>query len=373
MSGLINQLAPGWRADGPVDEAPRQFHASMPGYIPTPLHRIGALAEKAGVAEVWLKDESNRLGTPSFKITGTSWGTAAALSQPGAPPVRTFTDLLHLAAARPGVVLAAATDGNHGRALAHLAGLCGLPAKIYIPTPTAPVRVNALREEGAEVIIVAGDYDAAVGRCIEDAAADPSMLIVSDTSWPGYERVPTAVIAGYDTILQEIDTQRGATPEPFDAIIVQLGAGGLAASIVQHYKRGPSAPAIITVEPARADCALQAAQAGHVVHVPGPHPSIMAGLNCGTVSHVAWRSLQRGVDLFLSIQDHYAEEAVRALATAGLTIGETGAAGYAGLLALATSQPSWREAAHIHPQAKVLLIATEGITDPISWHRIVRP
>jgi diaminopropionate ammonia-lyase len=138
--------------------------------------------------------------------------------------------------------------------------------------------------------------------------------------------------------------------------------GALAAAVVAHYA---NVATVVVVEPRSAACGLRSAEAGEPVVVPGPHDSIMAGLNCGTVSVVAWPTVARGVDIFVAVDDGMAETAMRDLATVGLTAGETGGAGLAGLRALV-------DAGVVDPRGRrVLVLCTEGATDPSAFRRIV--
>jgi diaminopropionate ammonia-lyase len=200
-------------------------------------------------------------------------------------------------------------------------------------------------------------------------------LVISDTSWPGYEDVPGWVIEGYSTILWEVDEELECRQLPGpDLVVVQIGVGALAAAVTQHY-RGADAgkpAAIVGVEPLHAACLLRSMEAGRIVEVPGPHDSIMAGLNCGTPSLIAWPVVSRGIDLFLAIDDERARQAMRALAGAGLVAGETGAAGLGGLIELLRSDhAAARVALGIDSSTRVLLISTEGATDPDAYRRIV--
>ena len=209
---------------------------------------------------------------------------------------------------------------------------------------------------------------------------------MSDTSWPGYESIPGAVIDGYATILDEIDEQVEAlgVPPP-DLVLVQCGVGAFAAAVGAHYVRerpaalagapdeGEGRLTLVAVEPDDAACLLAALAAGRVVTVPGPHRSVMAGLNCGTVSLVAWPVLQRSFDLCVTVDDGRAHEAMRVLARAGVESGESGAAGLAGLLALLSvpelAAPRARFA--VGPSSHVLVFSTEGATDPAEYARVV--
>jgi diaminopropionate ammonia-lyase len=288
---------------GPPPHAPLAFHASLPGYAPTPLVEARAVAEALGVERVLVKDESSRLGLPSFKVLGASWAIHRALAE------------------RPGARrLVCATDGNHGRAVARMARLVGLEATVFVPAEMVAARRAAIAGEGAHVEVVDGSYDEAVERAA--AQADGETLVIQDTAWPGYETVPAWVIEGYSTIGAEIDV------EP-DLVAVQIGVGSFAAAMVRRF-----APArIVGVEPVAAACALASAAAGEPVEVPGPHASVMAGLNCGRVSPLAWPVIARGIEAFAAVSDARAREAVALLARDGVTAGESGAAGLAGLLA----------------------------------------
>jgi diaminopropionate ammonia-lyase len=357
----------------PVSLAPLHFHRRLPGYAPTPLYDVPVLASRLGVGRVWVKDESSRFGLPAFKMLGASWATYKALAERLGENVEPWRDLdelkARLAVLRP-LTLATATDGNHGRAVARMAALLGFSAHVFVPAGTAQARIEAIRDEGAKVTIIDGSYDDAVRR-----AASESCLVVSDTSWPGYERVPRWVIEGYATIFWELEdelTKRGEAGP--DLVAVQVGVGALAAAVVAHYRRADRAPPkIIGVEPTRAACALASLEAGKPVTVPGPHDSIMAGLNCGTPSLVAWLLLARGIDLFVAVEDERAREAMRLLASAGIVAGESGAAGLAGLLeALSGEQAdAARSFLKVDDSTRVLLLVTEGDTDPEAYVRIV--
>ncbi|HEY5171473.1 MAG TPA: pyridoxal-phosphate dependent enzyme, partial [Acidimicrobiia bacterium] len=276
---LVN---PGRRRDviAPRPELPSaQFHRRFPGYAPTRVVDAPALARELGLAAVSVKDESHRLGLPSFKILGASWAVYRLLvGRLGREPEWRDLDDLRVAFAPLGrLTLVAATDGNHGRAVAHMARLLGYSARILVPAGTAAARIDAIAGEGASVTVVDGTYDDAV-RAASRCAAE-AVLVVSDTSWDGYTEVPRTVIDGYATIFAEIDEQLAAAPP--EVVVVPMGVGALAAATAQHFAARAT---IVVVEPRTAACGLRSAAAGRCVDVPGPHTSIMAGLNCGTVS-----------------------------------------------------------------------------------------
>jgi len=346
------------------------FHRTLPGYAPTPLRDMPALAELAGVGRVLVKDESSRLGLPAFKVLGASWATVLAVADRlgGSADWGSLDDLGGSVADQLGSLrLAAATDGNHGRAVAHMARLLGIDATIAVPDGTAPARIDGIASEGAEVIVSPGTYEDAV-TLVAGMASD-NTLIVSDTSWPGYEDVPRRVIEGYSTIFAEIEDQ--AAGSPIDLAVIPLGVGALGASAGTCLRAGrdlDDAPLLVGVEPTSAACVVAAVRAGHLVEIPGPHDSIMAGLNCGLASMLALPTVTATFDAFLAIDDDRCRQAIRALADAGLDVGETGAAALAGLLALVDEH---RDELPVPNTATVLLLVTEGVTDPANFERIV--
>jgi diaminopropionate ammonia-lyase len=360
---FVNPAAGATPADTP-SRKPLEFHRRLPGYRSTPLVDAPALAERLGVARVWVKDESERIGLPSFKALGASWACYQAVlgRLGGVPEWSTLDDLKGtLAPLRP-MSFATATDGNHGAAVARMARWYGFGARIFVPAGTTAPRIAAIEREGAEVIVVDGTYDDAVARSAEEAGE--RCLVVSDTSWPGYEEIPRRVFEGYSTIFWEIED---VLAEPPDAVFIPMGVGALAAATVRHYRRPAAAKRtrLIGVEPASAACVLASLRAGRITEVPGPHESIMAGLNCGKPSYVAWPYLSAGLDGAVAIDDDRARDAMRRLAALGVVSGESGAAGLAGAVALTDAGSA------LDPSSSVLVLSTEGATDEESYRRIV--
>jgi diaminopropionate ammonia-lyase len=323
---LRNPLA--GRVDpAPPPSGPPAFHRSLPGYAVTPLVEAPAAAAAVGVRRLLVKDESSRLGLPSFKVLGASWAIHCALRERGR---------------EDSPALVCATDGNHGRAVARIAQMLGLEATVLVPAAMVEARRAAIAGEGARVQVVDGTYDDAVEQAA--ALAGPDRHVIQDTAWPGYETVPAWVIEGYATSGAEIDAQP-------DVVAVQIGVGSFAAAMVRRF----AGARIIGVEPVSAACALASAEAGTLTEVPGPHDSAMAGLNCGRPSSIAWPLLSRGIEAFIAVTDARADEAVALLARDGITAGESGAAGLAGLLAFHADLA-------LPADATVLVVNTEGDT-----------
>ena len=344
------------------------FHRSMPGYAATDVAEAPGTAAALGLSRLLIKLETERFGLPAFKLLGASWATCRALSRHAGrdAPAATFAELRELAGGLGEVTLVAATDGNHGRAVAHMARLLGLPAHILVPAHAAQARLDAIAGEGAEVDEVDGTYDEAIELSAQ--LADDSHLVISDTSWEGYEDVPGWVADGYATIFGELEEQVGAIPPLF---AIQIGVGALASAAVRALA-GPGR-IFVGVEPADAACTLEAVRAGHPVLVPGPHRSLMAGLNCGLASPIALPDMAGGIAAFCAIDDRATERAVRLLLDDGLACGETGAAGVAGLLALRERWPddTWERLGVTPGEAPAALaLCTEAPTDPASFERI---
>jgi diaminopropionate ammonia-lyase len=372
---LINPNAGGILDGPPSGRSPLQFHRRLPGYEVTPLVDAPELAEALGVDKVFVKDESSRLGLPAFKVLGTSWAVYRALEErlgdEGFGHWEAIEDLKQkLEPLRP-LSLVAATDGNHGRAVARVARLLGLGARIFVPEDMVAARREAIAGEGAEVVVVDGSYDDAVER-----SAEAEGLLISDTSWPGYERVPSWVIEGYSTMLWEIEEELSRRGEAGpDLVVVQVGVGAFAAAVASHFCRpdSPQHPKLVAVEPERADCLFQSVSAGRLVSVPGPHDSIMAGLNCGRPSLVAWPILFRSMDVLVAVDDKPAREAMRLAARTDIVAGESGTAGLGGLLQLLHSKEDGeaRRLLGVNEDTRVLIFNTEGATDPDAYRRVV--
>ncbi|MCE9530369.1 MAG: diaminopropionate ammonia-lyase [Planctomycetes bacterium] len=362
------------RVNGPVafasNREPLAFHRKLPGYAPTPLLDVPALAAELCVARVLVKVESSRLGLPAFKMLGASWATYRTLVERlgREPRWQTIDELRHAIAPLGPLQLAAATDGNHGRAVARMAKLLGFGAHIFVPNDMAVARIDAIKSEGANVTIVQGTYDDAVARSAAEASA--TCMVISDTSWPGYIDPPRWVIEGYATIFAEIDEQleTRVIEQPTIAFL-PAGVGAFAASAVAYYRNLGLNTTLVTVEPADAACVLQSLRVGKMIEVPGPHRSMMVGLNCGNASLIAFPVLNDGIDFAIAIKDDRAAHAMRLLAAEKIVAGETGAASLAGALGIIAL--GGRELVGLDEKATVLCIVTEGATDPVNYERIV--
>lgn len=361
------------------DAAEREI-GGWPGHAETPLRTLPGLAARLGLAALQYKDEGGRFGLKSFKALGGAYAV--------------FRVLKKIAEARNGgqavdsrqllagacrdivrtVTVTCATDGNHGRSVAWGAQLFGCRCVIYVHATVSEGRCAAIAQYGAEVIRVPGNYDDAV-RHAADEARKNGWTVVSDTTYEGYREIPIDVMHGYGVMAREIVRQMG--DEPPTHVFVQAGVGALAASVCAAFwlAWGVRRPQLVIVEPMQADCFFQSALAGRPVAVTGDLDTVMAGLACGEVSPLAWEIVDAGANAYAVVDDRFALDAMRALASPApgdpaIVAGETGAAGLAVLLA-AEGHAEIRRTLELDAQSRVLLIGSEGDTDPQLYRQIV--
>jgi len=339
---------------------------------PTPLWSLPGLASSLGISALSVKDESKRSVLGSFKALGAPNALIELILRRWPQCGWTAADLFagRHAEALEGFTVISATDGNHGRALAAAAHTIGCHCVIVLHAHVSAEREQAIAAFGAEIRRIAGNYDESVEEAAR-LAAKHRWEVVSDTSYEGYEEVPRDVMQGYGVIAEELlENATGAPTCPWTHVLLQGGVGGLAAGIVSHFweRYGDRRPRFIVVEPEQADCLFQSAVQGRPARATGSVDSVMAGLACGETSPLAWRFLQPAVDVFMTVSDGQAQESMRTLAEGRygdvpLVAGESGVAGLAALQVL-DGRPEWRRLADLGPDARVLLINTEGATAP---------
>lgn len=356
---------------------------TWPDYAPTPLRPLAALARRLGVAAAWYKDEGSRFGLDSFKALGGAYGVLCIVRDEVSRAMMLTTipsgDLLdhEYRSITSRLVVTTATDGNHGRSVAWGARLFGCRAVIYLPRGVSAGRERVIRDLGAEVVRTQRDYDGAVRQCAADAE-EKGRIVVSDTSYPGYDAIPRKVMQGYTVLAAELLEQlpRGERPTH---LFLQAGVGGLAAAIVAHlWEAYPGErPTTVIVEPESADCLFQTALARRLTHASGDLATIMGGLSCGETSPLAWRILKSGADAFMTIPDRLAIDTMRLLAEGregdpAIIAGESAVAGVAGAIEV-TGDAHVRRAVGLDDDARVLFIGTEGATDPELYAELIGP
>ncbi|MGQ3293494.1 MAG: diaminopropionate ammonia-lyase, partial [Shinella sp.] len=319
-----------------------------------------------------------RLGLGSFKALGGAYAVIRLVLEKAGERLGRTVDIAALRAPEVAAVartmtFACATDGNHGRSVAQGAELVGARAAIFVHAGVSAERVAAIARFGAEMIRVDGTYDDSVREAAR-VAEEKGWTIVSDTSWPGYERIPGLVMQGYTALVREA---LRALPAPPTHVFVQSGVGGIAAAVAGHLalESGAARPVFTVVDPARAACLFETARAGHPVTIAHGEPTVMAMLECYTPSLVAWRILSRAADAFMTVDEEDAIAAMKQLANpiAGdpaVVAGESGGVGLAGLMR-AIADPAVKADLGIDGHSRILLINTEGATDPGKYEEIV--
>ncbi len=348
------------------------------GYQPSPLLTLKGLAEMLDLQAISYKDEGPRFGLGSFKALGGAYAVLRLLQRELS---KTEGRDAPIDAIRNGkfatqiseMTVISATDGNHGRSVAWGAKRFGAACRIYIHAEVSAFRAEALRDLGAEVIRVDGDYDATVAQTRVDAE-EHGWMIVSDTSWPGYHQAPLDVMAGYGLMAREIVRE---APEPPTHVFLQGGVGGVAAAIIAvfHQEWGSAAPRSIIVEPELAPCLFASARANELTSVDIQEETLMAGLSCGEPSELAWNVLAEAAHGFMTIPESIVAPTVRLLAEGQsgdpcIEAGESAVAGLAGAICGALDR-NLRDEMKLTSGSRVMIIGSEGVTDPGVYQRIM--
>lgn len=364
----------------------RDFHKSFPQYAPTPLQNLEALAKAYGVEAIWIKDESYRFGLNAFKVLGGSYAIGKYLAERLNTPLEdlSFEKLKskEMKEKMGEITFVTATDGNHGRGIAWAARELGQKSVVYMPKGSSQIRLDNIRNEGAEASITDLNYDDAV-RLANRYAEDHNGVLVQDSSWEGYMDIPTWIMQGYATLVDEAVEQIKALGHDRPThVFLQAGVGSFAGSILGYLVSafGDSYPVTVVVEPDEAACLFKSMTIadGEPHAVTGDMPTIMAGLACGEPSLVAWGVLRDYADGYLSCPDAIAAKGMRILGNPlkndpQVISGESGAVGM-GALSLLIQDPAYKDLAKqlkLDENSKILIISTEGDTDPENYRSIV--
>lgn len=359
------------------------FHRSIPGYAPTPLYDLPAMAEKLGIQNLYLKDESQRFGLKAFKSLGGSYAMAQHIAELSGKDISDmpFNVMISDSVRHDisSVTFATTTDGNHGRGVAWMARQLKQNAVVYMPKGSSQQRLAAIRDEGATAEIVDMNYDDAV-RMTAEQAEKYGWVVVQDTAWDGYEKIPLWIMQGYGTLMLETIDQLHQVPPTH--ILVQAGVGSFAGMVQGMITAawGENRPKVIVAEALIADCLYRSAMAqqGTAIAVGGDLQTIMAGLACGEANNIGWQLLRDYATAFASCPDDVSALGMRMLGNPlpgdpHIISGESGAV-TTGLLARLMTSPALaetRDALGLDEHSRVLVISTEGDTDPQKYLDIV--
>ena len=354
---------------------------AWPGYEPTPLVPLDGRAKAAGIARLWCKYEAPRFGIGSFKPVGPTYAMLTVIKgevrkATGVSEVTT-QDLVEgrFESITRNITISAATSGNHGRALAWGARLFHCRCLIYMSEVVSSGREQVIASFGAEVVRVPGSFDRAVQRAADDAEEHGYFVVCAKQRV--YPEVPLQIIQGYALVGDEIADQLQEKGEEPTHVFVPAGSGSMASAVCGRLweRYGPAHPRFITVEPEASACLQQSAREGGPAEVADAGPTILDGLVVNEASHLGWRILGTGAYAFLAVEDQAAIDAMRQAAEGSggdpaLVIGDTGSGGWAGFLA-ATSDPQLRRDLELTDDSRVVLVVTEGATDPEVYRTIV--
>lgn len=362
----------------------RSFHKSFDEYSVTPLHELKNLSNYLGIKNMFLKDESYRFGLNAFKVLGGSFAIGKYLAEKLEMDMKDISfEYLKSKEAKEKlgeITFVTATDGNHGRGMAWAARQVGQKAVVYMPTGSSQIRLENIRKEGAEAEIIDGNYDDSV-RLSDEMAKKYGWIVIQDTAWEGYEDIPTWIMQGYGTIIDEAIEQMIQYGEKKPThVFLQAGVGSFAGSILGYLvsRFGEDRPITIIVEPDDANCLYKSSIKGEIENVEGDMPTIMAGLACGEPNTISWELIRDYADGYLSCPDYVSARGVRTLAAPlkndpQVISGESGAVGV-GVTSLVMERDEYkdlREELRLDENSLVLIISTEGDTDPKKYREIV--
>lgn len=358
-----------------------RFHKSFPLYEPTPLRELSHLALEMGVKNIYVKDESYRFGLNAFKVLGGSYAIGSYIAEKMNMSIEElpFEKMISIREKLGDITFISATDGNHGRGVAWTVNQLKQKSVIYMPKGSALERLENIKEVGATAEITDLNYDNAV-RLADQHAKENNWVLIQDTSWEGYEDIPTYIMQGYTTMAYETYNQMEEKKPTH--IFLQAGVGSFAAAVSGFFASvyGEERPVITIVEPNEAACIFKTMKAadGKIHPVTGDMNTIMAGLACGEPVTVGVDILRNYADNFVSCPDYVAAQGMRVLSSPvasdlRIVAGESGAAGFGLAYEVIVNKDleQLKEQLKIDENSVLLFFNTEGDTDRENYKRIV--
>jgi len=337
-----------------IDEAYKTI-SSWNNYSPTPLISLNKLNEKLKLNKIFYKDESKRFHLKSFKALGGAYAVEKIIK------------------GNDKKIISTATAGNHGRSVAWGSQKNGLKCKIFISEFVSEARAEVMRNFGADVIRVKGNYEDSLNECIKQSNQN-NWQIVQDVAWEDYKLVPKLTMAGYSVMMKEISEQ--IKNEKISHVILQAGVGGMAAAMVAGIVRYLNyIPKIIIVEPDSAACVLESIKKGKIEKISIHKESIMGGMSCGEVSLVPWQILKNSIHYCVTISDDYISKTIKNLANKQFSDekiigGECSTPGIASLVGLSNNDEI-RKTINLNKDSCVLLFGCEGDADEELYQKLL--
>ena len=324
-------------------------------YVPTPLFKLNKLNDELKLNNIYYKDEDKRFDLKSFKALGGAFA------------------VYKIANEKKSITVSTATAGNHGRSVAWGAQRLGLKCKIFISEFVSDSRAEAMRNLGAEVIRVKGNYDNSLKECIEQSNKN-NWEIVQDVSWEGYKEVPKLIMAGYTIMVKEIIDE--INKNSITHVFLQAGVGGMAAAMIAGFaKLSKNIPQFIIIEPENADCVFQSIKNKKPTTVDIKKETVMGGMSCGDVSSIAWEILKNSANYCLTIPDKAISTTVALLAEARLSEEKIvgGECAVPGVIALIGSfnNKEYLDKLKLNAKSNVLLFGCEGLTDKAMYQKLL--
>jgi threonine dehydratase len=269
----------------------------------TPLERSKYLSNQTD-ADVFLKLENLQV-THSFKVRGV------------------INKLLHLSPKEKAQGVITASAGNHGQAVAFGAQKLNFSAKIVVPTNTPKVKVEGIKQYGADLLLFGETYPEAE-RKAKELAQSEGRLYISPYNDP-------LIVAGHGTIGLEI---MGELPN-VDVVLVPVGGGGLIAGISTAIKNLKPDVQVIGVQSEATPIMYESLKAGKIVPAHRHNPRTVAEGLAGGIEKgsITFTIAQQYVDEVMLVREETLRKAVYLLYTnEKQTVEGSGAAGVAMLL-----------------------------------------
>ncbi len=324
-------------------------------YVPTPLLELNKLSKELGLNKIFYKNEDKRFNLKSFKALGGAYAVEKVSKE------------------KKNITISTATAGNHGRSVAWGAKKLGLKCKVFVSEYVTNIRIKAIKELGADLIKVKGNYQSSLTECIKQSIKN-NWSIVQDVAWNNYTTIPKYTMAGYSVMMKEIADQVGTNK--ISHVILQAGVGGMAGAMVAGIANYLDyIPTVTVVEPDSAACVLESIRNGKIKKIDIKKESLMGGMSCGEVSLIPWEILKSSIKYCISLPDDDIAKTMKLFSIAKFSkekiiAGENAVPGVVSLIACCKNKKI-KEKIQLNKESNVLLIGCEGDTDKKMYQKLI--